>query len=420
LRLAQVEGWAEPFDIRDIHVSEQTPFSDAVMPTYGRIALTIERGEGPYVFTPDGQRYLDFGSGIAVNAMGHAHPHLIDALSDQAHKLWHVSNLYQIPGQQRLAARLCAASFAEVVFFCNSGAEAVEASVKCARKYAAATGRPERYRMITFENAFHGRTLGMIAAGKQAKHVEGFGPLMDGFDQVPLGDLAAVQSAITDETAGILLEPVQGEGGIHVVPFEFMRALRRVCDERGLMLVLDEVQTGMGRTGKMFAYEWADITPDILATAKGIGGGFPLGACLATREAAVGMTAGSHGSTFGGNPLAMAVGNAVMDILLAPGFLEHVQKLSLDLKQSLARLCDQYPDIIENVRGLGLLIGLKCKTPNLELVNELLEERVLCVGAGDNVVRLIPPLTIEAEHIHEAVEALDRACQKLSRQSLSR
>lgn len=388
--------------------------SDHIMATYGRSVLEFDHGEGPYLVTTDGERYLDFGAGIAVNALGHAHPQLIEALTDQAKKVWHVSNLYQIPQQERLADRLCENSFADVVFFCNSGAEAVEASIKCARKYFAHKGMPEKNRLITFSGAFHGRTLATISAAKQSKHTEGFGPLLDGFDQVEFGDLAGVKAGITSQTAGILVEPVQGEGGIHVADFDFLRQLRKLCDEHGLLLILDEVQAGIGRTGKLFAHEWAEITPDILAAAKAIGGGFPLGACLTTTDAAAGMTAGSHGSTYGGNPLACAVGNAVLDIVLSPGFLAHVQDVSRLLKQKLARLNDEYPDIIEEVRGIGLLIGLKCKALNSDVVQALSDEKLLAVSAGDNVVRLLPPLIIDEHHIDEAIERIDMACRTLT------
>ncbi|MGB6907195.1 MAG: aspartate aminotransferase family protein, partial [Methyloceanibacter sp.] len=286
-----------------------------LLPTYARSGLAFERGEGAYLFTADGERYLDFASGIAVTSLGHSHPHLVEALSEQAKKLWHVSNLHRIPGQERLAARLCEASFADYAFFANSGAEAVEGAIKVARRYHATNGAPERYRLVTFEGAFHGRTLATIAAGGQAKHLEGFGPPVEGFDRVQAGDIEAVEAAIGEATAGVLIEPILGEGGVREVSWPFLRALRALCDEKGILLVLDEVQTGMGRTGRLFAHEWAGITPDILATAKGLGGGFPVGACLTTEEVGAGMTAGSHGSTFGGNPLAMAVGNAVLDVV---------------------------------------------------------------------------------------------------------
>lgn len=384
-----------------------------LLPVFARVDLGFERGEGAWLTTTNGDRYLDFTSGVAVNALGHCHPHLVAALQEQATKLWHMSNLFRSPDGDRLAARLCEQSFADYVFFCNSGAEALECVIKVTRKYHAAKGHPERYRMITFEGAFHGRTLATIAAGGQMKYIEGFGPKVDGFDQVVFGDLEAVKAAITDATAGILIEPVQGEGGVRPVPHEFLRALRALCDEHGILLVLDEVQCGVGRTGKLFAHEWAGITPDIMAIAKGIGGGFPLGACLATEKAAIGMTAGSHGSTFGGNPLATAVGNAVLDVVTAPGFLESVQQRALVLKQKLAALKDAHPAIIDDIRGFGLMMGIKCKVPNTELQAAAVDQHLLTIGAGDNVVRLLPPLIVTDADIAEAVDKLDRACKAL-------
>jgi len=384
-----------------------------VLPTYARIPLSFEYGEGAYLYTGDGEAYLDFGSGIAVNSLGHAHPHLVEVLGEQAAKLWHTSNLFNIPGQERLAQRLVDATFADTVFFTNSGGEAMECSIKMARKYHAHGGQPERFRIITFEGAFHGRTLAMLAAGGQQKYLDGFGPKVEGFDQVPFCDLDAVKAAIGDETAGILIEPIMGEGGIKLIEPQFLRALRKLCDEHGLLLILDEIQCGLGRTGKLYAHEWANITPDILASAKGIGGGFPVGACLATQEAARGMTAGSHGSTFGGNPLAMAVGNGVLDIVLEPGFLEGVQKNALLLKQNLARICDEFPDVIEEIRGEGLMMGIKCKVANTELASACLEQKLLVVGAGENVVRILPPLISDAEVLNEGVARIERACHKV-------
>ena len=386
-----------------------------VLPTYARADLAFERGEGCYLIAADGQRYLDFGAGIAVNALGHAHPRLVAALAEQAGKLWHTSNLYRIPAGERLAERLVAATFADTVFFTNSGAEALECAIKMARKFQSHEGRPERFRIVTFEGAFHGRTLATIAAGGQAKYLEGFGPKVEGFDQVPLGDLEAVKAVVGPETAGILIEPIQGEGGVRNAAPEFLRALRQICDANDLVLIFDEVQTGVGRTGKLFAYEWTGVTPDIMAIAKGIGGGFPMGACLATERAAAGMTAGTHGSTFGGNPLAMAVGNAVLDAVLEPGFLEHVQAVSLRLKQQLAMLKDEYPALIEEVRGQGLLLGLKMRIPNTEFVAALREQHLLTVGAGDNVVRIIPPLVAGDAEIAEATAAIAAACAAIAR-----
>ncbi len=386
----------------------------ALVPTYARADLAFVKGEGVFLETADGEKYLDFGAGVAVASLGHAHPALVNALTQQAQTLWHTSNLYHIPGQERLGERLAQATFADQVFFTNSGAEAMECAIKMARKYHSETGAPERYRVITFEGAFHGRTLATIAAGGQAKHLDGFGPVVDGFDQIPLGDIEAVREAITDETAAIAIEPVLGEGGILTVPWSFLRDLRALADEKGILLIFDEIQTGIGRTGKLFAHEWADATPDIMAVAKGLGGGFPVGACLATSEAAQGMKAGTHGSTFGGNPLAMAVGNAVLDVVLEPGFIEHVQSMSVRLKQKLAQICDEHPDVIEEIRGEGLMIGLKCKAPNQKLIEALFEEHVLTVPAGDNVVRFLPPLIVEQEHIDMACERLSTACGQVS------
>ena len=314
-----------------------------LLPTYARVNLAFERGEGAWLIATNGDRYLDFASGVAVNALGHAHPRLVAALAEQAQKVWHVSNLYQIPEAERVAQRLCDASFADVVFFCNSGAEAMECAIKMVRKYQSANGAPERYRVITFEGAFHGRTLATLAAGGQKKYLDGFGPVVEGFDQVPFSDLEATKRAMTAETAAILIEPIMGEGGVRVVAPAFLRALRELCDQNGLLLVFDEVQTGMGRTGELFAYQRAGVAPDIMALAKALGGGFPVGACLATREAAKGMTTGTHGSTFGGNPLAMSVANAVLDVMLAPGFLDRVRQTALLFKQRLAQIKDSYP-----------------------------------------------------------------------------
>ncbi len=382
--------------------------------TYNRAALRFERGEGVWLITEDGDRYLDFAAGIAVNSLGHSHPHLVETLKAQADKLWHLSNVYEIPGQEKLAQRLVDATFADKVFFTNSGAEALECAIKTARRYHYVSGHPERFRIVTFEGAFHGRTLATIAAGGQAKYLEGFGPKVEGFDQVPFGDEAALRAAITDETAAILLEPVQGEGGLRGFPEEFLRLIRRICDEKGLLLILDEVQTGVGRTGKFFAHEWAGVKPDVMAVAKGIGGGFPMGACLATAEAAKGMTAGVHGTTYGGNPLAMAVGGAVLDVVLADGFLEKVQETALVLKQGLASIVDRYPDVVSEIRGRGLLIGLKCVVPNVNLIQALRDERLLSVGAGDNVVRLLPPLVTTPDEAREALRRIEAAVERLS------
>jgi acetylornithine/N-succinyldiaminopimelate aminotransferase len=385
-----------------------------LLPTYARVDLAFERGEGVWLTATDGERYLDFTSGVAVNALGHAHPHLVEAITAQARKVWHVSNLYRIPEGERLAERLCAASFADVVFFGNSGAEAMECAIKMARKFQSASGKPERYRIVTFEGAFHGRTLATLAAGGQKKYLEGFGPVVEGFDQVPFADLEATKRAIGPETAAILIEPIMGEGGVRVVTPEFLRALRQLCDANGLLLVFDEVQSGMGRSGELFAYQRSGVKPDIMGLAKALGGGFPLGACLATFEAAKGMTTGTHGSTFGGNPLAMAAANAVLDVMLADGFFDHVKRMSLVLKQKLAAVKDRYPGVIAEVRGEGLLIGLRAVVPNAELVDELRAERMITVAAGDNVVRLLPPLIVSEAELAEAVERIDRACARIA------
>ena len=392
----------------------------ALYDTYNRIPLRFERGEGVWLTTESGERYLDFAAGIAVNSLGHAHPHLVQALKDQAEKLWHLSNLYDVPGQERLAGRLTEATFADKVFFTNSGAEALECAIKTARRYQYVKGHPERFHIITFEGAFHGRTLATIAAGGQAKYLEGFGPKVSGFDQVPFGDLDALKSAITDATAAILIEPVQGEGGLRLAPKEFMRALRELCDQHGLLLVLDEVQSGVGRTGKLFAHEWSGITPDIMAVAKGIGGGFPLGACLATEDAASGMKAGTHGTTYGGNPLAMAVGNAVLDVVLAEGFLDHVRDVALVFRQGLEGLKDRFPQVIEEIRGEGLMLGIKARGSNADLVAAMRSEHILAVMAGDNVVRLLPPLVVTAEEARDGLARIERAAEALGKSGMKK
>jgi acetylornithine/N-succinyldiaminopimelate aminotransferase len=391
-------------------VSLNSAQASHLLPVYARVDLAFERGEGAWLIATNGERYLDFTSGVAVNALGHAHPHLVEVVTEQAKKLWHVSNLYRIPEAERLAERLCAASFADVVFFANSGAEAMECAIKMARKYQAANSQPERYRIITFEGAFHGRTLATLAAGGQKKYLDGFGPVVEGFDQVPFADLEATKRAIGPETAAILIEPIMGEGGVRVVPPEFLRALRRLCDEHGLLLVFDEVQTGVGRTGQLFAYQQSGVSPDIMALAKALGGGFPLGACLATAEAAKGMVAGTHGSTFGGNPLAMAAAGALLDVVLADGFLERVRHTALILKQKLAEIRDRHPDVIAEVRGEGLLVGLRAVVPSAQLVDALRAEKMITVAAGDNVVRLLPPLIVSEDEVAEAVRRIDRAC----------
>lgn len=392
----------------------KTVVKSHLLPTYARADLAFERGEGAWLVSTAGERYLDFTAGVAVNVLGHAHPQLVAALTEQAQKIWHVSNLFRIPEAERLAERLCRESFADTVFFANSGAEALECSIKMARKFHAVQGKPERFRIVTFEGAFHGRTLATLAAGGQKKYLEGFGPVTEGFDQVAFGDFDAAKRAVGDATAAILIEPVMGEGGVRVVPPQFLKALRELCDQRGLLLMFDEVQTGVGRAGELFAYQRSGIAPDIMALAKALGGGFPVGACLATADAAQGMTAGTHGSTFGGNPLAMSVGNAVLDVVLAPGFLENVRKMSLRLKQRLAELKDRFPSVIEEVRGEGLLLGLKAAVPNGDLVKELRAEKLLAVAAGDNVVRLLPPLIIGEAEVIEALGMIERACSRLA------
>ncbi len=388
--------------------------TSALFPTYARADLAFTRGEGAWLVAENGDRYLDFSAGVAVLSLGHDHPHLVETLKRAAEGPWHVSNLFRIPQAERLAERLCAATFADLVFFTNSGAEAVECAIKTARKYHAANGQPERYRLITFEGAFHGRTLATIAAGGNPKYIEGFGPPVEGFDQAPFSDYDAVVAAISDETAGVLLEPIQGEGGLRVFAPSFLARLRDLCDARGLLLVLDEVQSGVGRTGKFLACEHSGVAPDIVALAKGLGGGFPLGACLATREAAKGMTLGAHGSTFGGNPLAAAVGGAVLDIVLEEGFMARVARLGALLRQRLAELEDRYPALIEEVRGEGLMFGLKTRIPNGEFAAAARAQGLLTVLAGDNVVRLLPPLIIDEGDIAEAMARLSAACARLT------
>jgi acetylornithine/N-succinyldiaminopimelate aminotransferase len=375
----------------------------AVLPSYARADLSFERGEGAYLFTADGKKYLDFASGVAVTGLGHCHPYLVKVLTEQAHKLWHCSNLFQVPGQQKLAERLIARSFADTAFFCNSGAEAVECAIKIARKYQSTSGHPEKYRLIACTGSFHGRTLATLAAAGNPKYIDGFGPPVDGFDHVSFGNLNEMRAKVSAETAGILVEPVQGEGGLATAPEGYLRGLRDICDEFGLVLVYDEVQCGMGRTGKLFAHEWEGVPPDVLATAKALGGGFPVGACLATERAAVGMKAGTHGSTFGGNPLAMAVANAVLDVMLADGFLPHVEKMAALLARQLDGLVRKYPRVLAERRGKGLLTGLKCVVPSGEMVEKLRQAGLLTVGAGENVVRLLPPLIVDDDHIEEAV-----------------
>ena len=386
---------------------------DPVLPTYARAPIEVARGEGCWLIDAQGRRFLDFGAGIAVNAFGHAHPELVAALTEQAGRLWHTSNLYRVPGQERLAARLVEETFADTVFFTNSGAEAMECAIKMARKFHSHHGNPERFRIVAFEGAFHGRTLATIALAGQEKLVKGFGPMPDGFQQVPFGDHEALRAAIGPETAAVAIEPVQGEGGVRAVPPQCLKGLRELCGEHGILLIFDEVQSGYGRTGKLFAHEWAGVTPDIMATAKGIGGGFPLGACLATERAAAGMTAGTHGSTYGGNPLAMAVGEKVLELMCAPGFLPRVSEASGRLRQRLEGLVAAFPDLLEEVRGEGLLMGLKCRASNAELVARARDAELLVVPAGDNVVRILPPLIATDAELDEGVRRLEAACGAL-------
>jgi acetylornithine/N-succinyldiaminopimelate aminotransferase len=383
----------------------------SLLPTYNRADVAFVRGEGPYLFAEDGQRYLDFGSGIAVNAFGHAHPKLVAALAEQAGKLWHTSNLYRVPGQEALAKRLIEVTFADTAFFTNSGVEACECAFKMARRYQYVSGHPERTCIITFQGAFHGRTLAAIAAGGNAKYLEGFAPVAAGFLPLPPNDLKAVEAAIGPDIAAIMVEPIQGEGGIRVMQPEFLRGLRKLCDRHGLLLIFDEVATGVGRTGKLFAYEWLGITPDIMPIAKAIGGGFPVGACLATAEAAKGMTPGTHGTTYGGNPLAMAVAKAALEMALEPGFLPHVEAIANYLRQQMAGLVSEHPTVFEEVRGQGLMLGLKLKVPNTEFVAAARKQHLLVVGASDNVVRLLPPLIIEEAQVREAMAMLSAAAK---------
>ena len=386
----------------------------SILPTYNRAPLSFEKGEGSWLTATDGTRYLDFGAGIAVNALGHAHPALVSALTKQANKVWHLSNLYEIPEQQALADQLVEATFADTVFFTNSGTEACELAVKMARRYWHDKGQPERIDIVTFEGAFHGRSSAAISAAGSEKMTKGFGPLLPGFVHLPWADHDALRAAITETVGAILIEPVQGEGGIRPLPDQCLKGLRDLCDEHGILLILDEVQCGMGRTGKLFAHEWAGVTPDIMMVAKGIGGGFPLGAVLATEAAAAPMTTGTHGSTYGGNPLACAVGNAVMEIVSDTAFLDSINRRAGALRQKLEGLVAAHPDVFEAVRGTGLILGMKCRVPNLDFVTACYGQHLLTVGAADNVVRLLPPLNISEEDFSEGVERLDRAAASLT------
>ena len=383
----------------------------ALLPNYARLDLAFERGEGAWLWTVDGRRFLDFGSGIATASVGHGNPHLVKVIAEQAAKVIHTSNLYRIPQAERLAQRLVDATFADSVFFCNSGAEANEGMIKMMRRAMSDAGKPERFRFICFEGAFHGRTLATLAATGNAQYLEGFGPVVEGFDHVPFNNMNAVRAAIGPATCGIIVEPIQGEGGVRPADPQFLRDLRAVCDEYGIILGMDEVQSGMGRTGKLFAHEWAGITPDVMSAAKGIGGGFPLGAVLAKEEFAKALKPGTHGTTYGGNPLAMAVGLASLEELTRPETLANVRDITGYFAQQLSGLKDRFPEVIEDIRGKGLLIGLKLKTSNRDFMALARDQKLLIAGGGDNCVRLLPSLLLTREEAREAVEKLERACE---------
>jgi acetylornithine/N-succinyldiaminopimelate aminotransferase len=385
----------------------------AILGTYARRPISFSHGKGCYLFSTSNDKYLDFVSGIAVNALGHCHDHLVKTVQDQAAKLWHVSNAFEIPEQERLAQRLVENTFADYVIFMNSGAEATEASIKIARKYFFEKGQPEKNRIITFKGAFHGRTLASLFAANNPDHIKGFEPKVEGFDQVDFGDHEALKKAINKNTAAIMVETILGEGGIKIIPDQCLQGLRKLCDEHDLLLILDEVQCGIGRSGKFFAFDWAGIEPDIVPIAKGIGGGFPVGACLVNKKAGSGMKPGNHGSTFGGNPLAMSVGNAVLDIILEKGFLENVIKIGEYFEAQLLKLKEKYPSVIEEVRGKGLLRGIKLKSDNAKFLNELFEHKMLAVKASENVVRLLPPLIVKEKEIDEAISIIEKVCEKL-------
>ncbi len=387
----------------------------ALLPNFVRADLPFSHGEGAWLWTEDGRKFLDFGAGIATSSIGHAHPHLVATIARQAAKVIHVSNLYRIPQAERLAQRLVDRSFADSVFFCNSGAEANEGMIKMMRKAMAATGREERTRIVCFEGAFHGRTLGTLAAGSNANYRKGFGPVPGGFDHVPLNNMNAVRDAITPETCGIVVEPIQGDGGVRKADIRFLQKLRAVCDAYGILLGLDEVQTGMGRTGKLFAYEWAGIEPDVMALAKGIGGGFPLGAVLAKEATAKHLTPGTHGSTYGGNPLACAAGNAVLDVISAPGFLDRVGRTAKHLRKGLESVVQQNPAVFTEVRGDGLLLGLQCIPPQADIQNACAEAGLLSLPASENVLRLTPPLIVTEKECDLAIQTINSACAPWSR-----
>ncbi len=383
--------------------------NDHIYNCYSPPPVEFVKGEGAYLYTENGDKYLDFITGIAVNGLGHSHPALVGALTEQAGKLWHLSNMFRVPGQYELADKYCAHTFADKVFFTNSGAEAVECAIKTARRAQFVEGHENRYEILTTKGAFHGRTIATVNAGGNPKYMEGFGPVMPGFTNLPFGDFDAIKDAISENTAAILIEPVQGEGGVRALSTAFLKSLRALCDEHGLFLVYDEVQSGAGRTGKLFAHQWADgqADPDIMAVAKGMGGGFPVGACLATERAAKGMVVGTHGSTYGGGPLAMAVANAAFDLLNDPKLLANVNKMSNYLLQQFEALKDAHPDVVEDVRGKGLLTGMKLKKKALDVRNLARAQNLLIGTAGDNVLRLLPPLIITEEHVREAVAVLD-------------
>lgn len=386
----------------------------AILGTYARRPVSFSHGEGCYLYSTKNEKFLDFVSGIAVNALGHCHPHLVKRIEEQSKKLWHVSNAFEIPEQEMLAQRLVDNTFADYVIFMNSGAEATEASIKIARKYFFEKGQPNKNRIITFKGAFHGRTIASLFAANNPDHIKGFEPKVEGFDQVDFGDHDALKNAINENTAAIMVETILGEGGIRVIPDQCLVGLRKLCDEHDLLLILDEVQCGIGRTGKFFAFEWAGIEPDIVPIAKGIGGGFPIGACLVNKKAGSGMKPGTHGSTFGGNPLATSVGNAVLDIILEKDFLKNVVEVGEYFSSELEKIKNKFPEVIEEVRGKGLLKGIKLKKENTEFLNELFQEKLLAVKASDNVVRLLPPLIVTKDEINKAVSIIEKICEKLT------
>ena len=385
----------------------------SVLDTYARKAISFTEGKGSYLFTENGDKYLDFVQGIGTNVLGHCHEHLVKTIQEQSKKLWHVSNAFIIPEQERLAKRLTDNTFADFVCFQNSGTEATEASIKIARKYFHKIGKPEKNRIITFQGAFHGRTLAALFAANNPKHTEGFGPKVDGFDQVPFADHEAIKKAINKNTAAIMIETIMGEGGIKIVPDVCLKGLRETCDAKGLLLILDEVQCAY-RTGNFFAFEKSGVVPDIVPIAKGIGGGFPLGACLVTKKVSVGMVPGTHGSTFGGNPLAMAVGNAVLDIIFGKNFFENVKEKGKYFDQCLKKIKDKYPNIIGEIRGVGLIKGLKMLVDNTEFIKKLMNQKMLTVKAEESVIRLFPPLTVNNKELDEAINKIEKVCEEMS------